>query len=143
MKAHRILLTFGLVLASVVVVGGGAQAAERPNDRGGTIGVGAAQLAEAPPDAFERAVLRNTSTPPPDAFERAVLRQASATVRPDDRAVRGPGAGTTVLSVGATPTGDDFGWADVLVGAAGMLGVVLLGAATTLTIRHRRRVILR
>jgi hypothetical protein len=142
MKAHRILLAVGLALASVVVVGG-AHAAQRPDDRGGRIGVGAAHAVAQPPDVFERAVLRNTSTPPPDAFERAVLRQASVVVRPDDRGgVRGPGAGPTVLSVSVTPTEDGFGRDDALLGA-GMLAVVLLGAAATLTIRHRRHVILR
>ena len=76
------------------VLAGGAQAAVRPDDRGGMIGVGATQVVEAPPDAFERIVLRSTAANPvPDVFERAVLRESrSAPLRPDDRVgARGPG----------------------------------------------------
>jgi hypothetical protein len=143
MYANRILRSVGLGIAAAVLVGG-AQAAERPDDRAGMIGVGAAQVVEAPPDAFERAVLRHASTAPPDAFERAVVRQATVAVRPDDRAVaRGPGAVAPTLSPSADPAQPNLGWSDALLGAAGILGVLVLGAAVTLTIRHRARVVLR
>ncbi len=143
MYGKRILRSVGLGIAAAVLVGG-AQAAERPDDRAGMIGVGAAQVVEAPPDAFERAVLRHASTAPPDAFERAVVRQATVAVRPDDRAVaRGPGAVAPTLSPSADPTEPNLGWSDAFLGAAGILGVLLLGAAATLVIRHRGRVVLR
>ena len=143
MYGKRILRSVGLGIAAAVLVGG-AQAAERPDDRAGMIGVGAAQVVEAPPDAFERAVLRHASTAPPDAFERAVVRQATVAVRPDDRAVaRGPGAVAPTLSPSADPTEPNLGWSDAFLGAAGILGVLLLGAAATLAIRHRGRVVLR
>ncbi len=141
MYGNRILRSVGLGIAAAVLVGG-AQAAERPDDRAGMIGVGAAQVVEAAPDAFERAVLRHASTAPPDAFERAVVRQATVAVRPDDRAgARGPGADAPTLSPSADRTEPGFGWSDALLGA-GILGVLLLGAAVTLTIRHRGRVVL-
>jgi hypothetical protein len=49
-----------------------------------------------------------------------------------------PGIPTTA----AVPADDGTSWGDVLVGAAAMLGAVLLAGATALTIRHRGRVIL-
>ena len=146
MKAHRILLRLALGIAAAAVLASGAQAAERPDDRGGMIGVGATQVVEAPPDAFERAVLRSTAAnPAPDVFERAVLRESrSAPLRPDDRAgARGPAIFPTALPSVAALSGDDFRWGDALFGAAAMLGVVLLGAAATLTLRRRGGVVLR
>ena len=144
MYGKRILRSVGLGIAAAVLVGG-AQAAERPDDRAGMIGVGAAQVVGGHRrDAFERAVLRHASTAPPDAFERAVVRQATVAVRPDDRAVaRGPGAVAPTLSPSADPTEPNLGWSDAFLGAAGILGVLLLGAAATLAIRHRGRVVLR
>jgi hypothetical protein len=144
MKVHRIMRAVGLGLAMAAVAAGGAQAAERPDDRGGMLGVGAAQ-AVATPDAFERAALRATESAPPDAFERAVLRHSTQVAeRPDDRlGIRGPGAVAPTLSVSVKPVESGFQWDDALFGAAGMFGVVLLGTAVTLTIRHRGGVILR
>ena len=144
MYGKRILRSVALGIAAAVLVGG-AQAAERPDDRAGMIGVGAAQVVEAPPDAFERAVLRHASTAPPDAFERAVVRQATVAVRPDDRAVaRGPGAvSADAVPERRRPAEPNLGWSDAFLGAAGILGVLLLGAAATLAIRHRGRVVLR
>jgi hypothetical protein len=144
MYGNRILRSVGLGIAAATVLVTGAQAAERPDDRAGMIGVGAAQVVEATPDAFERAVLRHASTAPPDAFERAIARQSTVALRPDDRAgARGPGAVAPTLSASADPTEPGFGWNDALLRAAGILGVLLLGAAATLTIRHRGRVVLR
>ena len=141
MYGNRILRSVGLGIAAAVLVGG-AQAAERPDDRAGMIGVGAAQVVEAAPDAFERAVLRRASTAPPDAFERAVLRQATVAVRPDDRAgARGPGAVAPTPSQSANATEPGFGWSNAVLGAAGILGVLLLGAVVTLMIRQRGRVV--
>ena len=141
MKAHRILVAFGMAVAAAVL-GGNAQAAERPDDRAGMIGLGAAQVVGAP-DAFERAVLRSVTTASPDAFERALLRETEIAVRPDDRVgVRGPGAvgPPDVVSGGHEESG--FGWSGALLGAAGLLGALIAGTTATLAIRHRRRVIL-
>jgi hypothetical protein len=94
MKAntHRIGRALSVALAGAAIFGGSAQAADRPDDRAGLLGVGAVAAVQASPDAFERAVLRHTgvTTPVPDAFERAVLRHMGATrVVPDalERAV--------------------------------------------------------
>jgi hypothetical protein len=137
--AHRILRALGLALTGAALLTGGAQAAERPDDRGGLIGVGGAQVAPTPPDAFERAVLRSAAANPvPDVFERAVLREGRSPIRPDDRAgARGPGIAATALpSVAASPD-DGFGWDAAFLGAAAMLGVLVLGAAAILAIRSR------
>jgi hypothetical protein len=158
MKAHRILSTVGLALALGAVLAGGAHAAERPDDRAGLLGVGGAQVVVAPPDAFERAVLRQptpssdvferaalrSTDAPPDVFERAVLRHTdAASVRPDDRAgVRGPGAVAPAAQVGASALDSGFPWSNALLVAGGILLVALLGIAAT-TIRHRGRVIVR
>jgi hypothetical protein len=143
--AHRIVGTLGTAFAAAALLAGAAQAVERPDDRGGLIGVGSTQVLPATPDVFERAVLRGTAANPvPDVFERAVLRESRSAVRPDDRAgARGPGVVPTALPSVAVSAEDGFRWADAFLGAAAMLGVVLLGAAATLTIRHRGRVILR
>jgi hypothetical protein len=138
--AHRILGALGLALTGAVLLAGGAQAAERPDDRSGMIGVGGAQVLPATPDVFERAVLRSgAANPVPDVFERAVLRESGSAVRPDDRSgARGPGTFTSPLaSASASAADDGFRWDDAFLGAAAMLGAVLLGAAATLTIRHR------
>ena len=144
MKALRISKVFGVALASAAVLATGASAADRPDDRAGMLGVGAAQVVVVP-DAFERAVLRRTVFAPPDAFERAVLRVSNAGPRPDDRAgARGPGAmPSTVASVAAARANDGFAWGDAFVGAAGALSILLLGTATMLTIRHRGRTLVR
>jgi hypothetical protein len=144
-KAHRMLGTLGLALAGAAVLAGGAQAAERPDDRGGLIGVGGAQVVAATPDVFERAVLRSAAANPvPDVFERAVLRESRSAVRPDDRAgARGRGNFATAVPSVAAPAADGFRWDDAFLGAAAMLGFVLLGAAATLTIRHRGSVVVR
>jgi hypothetical protein len=160
-KAHRIGGTLCAALAGAALAAGGAQAADRPDDRAGRLGVGAVAATQSAPDAFERAVLRQAGTTAapdaferavvsqapvavPDAFERAVLREAATTpVRPDDRAgARGPGivATSPTLSVSADETG--FQWDDALFGAGAAIGAVLLAAAATLTIRHRGRVIM-
>ena len=133
--------TFAVVIG--VLAPNGAIASTRPDDRAGQIGVGAAQAAQPIPDVFERAVARN-ATAGPDAFERAVLRSTVDNRRPDDRAeARGPGAFTTVSPAAAASPDDGFAWSDALLGASAMLGIVLLGAAGALVIRHRGRVALR
>jgi hypothetical protein len=163
MKAstHRIGKALGIALVGAALVAGGAQAADRPDDRAGLLGVGAIAATQASPDAFERAVSRHTAVPAtvpdvferavgrqalaavPDAFERAVLRESGAPVRPDDRAgTRGPGIAVTTAPVSVSVDETGFQWGDALFGAAAALGAVLLATAATLTIRHRGRVIM-
>ena len=126
-RTHRIVVLFGLAVACAVALAGGAQAATRPDDRGGSIGVGATQAVVASPDVFER----------------AVLRESRNLVRPDDRAgVRGPGS-TPVSSTIATPVEDSRGWSDALFGGAAVLGLVLLGGVAAITLFRRHRLILR
>jgi hypothetical protein len=132
--------TFAIVIG--VLAPNGAIASTRPDDRAGLIGVGAAQAAQPIPDVLDRAVARNSSAQP-DAVDRAVLRSTVQNRRPDDRAdARGPGA-FTVSPAAAPSSNDGFAWSDAFLGAGAMLGIVLLGAAGALVIRHRERVALR
>jgi hypothetical protein len=159
-KAHRIVGLVGAGLATAVMLAGSVQAAERPDDRAGLLGVGGAQVVTVAPDAVDRAVLRHATesavvpdaferaaargvTPVPDALDRAVLRETGASVRPDDRGeARGPGIAPSGVTAGASASDDGFAWGDAFFGAAVALFIVLLGGATALTIRHRGRVIL-
>ena len=143
-RTHRIVVLFGLAVACAVVLVGGAQSATRPDERGGSIGVGATQADVELRAALARAELRNAaSAPTPDVVERAVLRESRNLVRPDDRAgVRGPGS-TPVSSTTATPVEDSRGWGDALFGGAAVLGLVLLGGVAAITLFRRHRVILR
>ena len=78
----------------------------------------------------------------PDWFERAVLREAT-TVRPDDRGgLHGPGMVPTDVPTLAPASGDGFQWGDAAFGAAGALGLILIGILAALTFRHRNRLIL-
>jgi len=128
------------------VITGGAQAAERPDDRGGMIGVGSTQGVAVAPDAFERAVLRSTAiVPGPDAFERAVGRALAGdvNVRPDDRAsARGPGALTpTVVSTSTGSFDEPFAWGDAALGAVAGYGLLALGGLAMVTLRNRRMIL--
>jgi hypothetical protein len=127
-KAHRIVGLVGAGLATAVVLAGSAQAADRPDDRGGLLGVGGAQAVTVAPDAVDRAVLRHAAEVAPvrvpDALDRAVFRETAALVQP---------------SVTSAPDGG-FEWGDAFFGAVVALFVVLLGGAAALTIRHRGRV---
>ena len=98
-----------------------AAGAERPDDRAGPLGVGAAQA------------LTSTGT----ADDSTVLR-------PDDRAtLRGPGAVDSTVVV-ATPgaiatAADGFDWTDAAIGAAGAIAVmVLAGALGVAAVRARQ-----
>jgi hypothetical protein len=159
-RSHR---TYGILGAAVVgaaLLGTGAQAAERPDDRAGMLGVGATQ-AVAVPDAFERAFIRSTAAATvPDAFERAAAGAAAATpdvferavaravsepvpLRPDDRAApRGPGAAASGSVTGASAVaGSDAAWNETLVGIAGGLAILALGAMAALWLRTRRMIL--
>jgi hypothetical protein len=125
-----------MMLTAAAVLAGGAQA-DRPDDRGGMLGVGSIYSQTAVPDVFERAVGRQLNeltvsvgsaasqtavadvferavmrqldgSAVPDAFERAVLRESGVAVRPDDRAeMRGPGVVPSTSSAPSTAAGSD------------------------------------
>jgi hypothetical protein len=126
----RILHTSILALvASALLVP--AALAERPDDRGGPIGVGGAAASVSTsirPD--DRAGLRGPG---------ARSQTATAPARPDDRAgVRGPGAAPTVPT---TPAASGFDWSDAGIGALGAFGLamVLFGAMYTIGQSSRSR----
>ena len=101
----------------------GTQDTSSPNDKAGTIGIGAVA----------------TSAQAPDAFERAAIRAAGDTpMRPDDRAaMRGPGIVPTGSVLLAATADDGFQWGDASLGAGFVLGLVLVAGLVGLTIRHR------
>jgi hypothetical protein len=144
MKPHRILLTLALGIALSSVLVGGAWAAGRPDDRGGMIGVGGAQVAPAPPDAFERAVLRSTSANPvPDVFERAVLRETRTALRPDDRAEgRGPGVYSPASFDRPSAGSDWITWSNAIYGSLALAAIAVVGGIAAVGHRQRRRVVL-
>lgn len=150
-KTQRLVVALVVALATAVVLVGGAQA-DRPDNRAGVLGVGAA----------------GRTASPPDWFERAVARSAAPIVRPDDRAgVIGAGGIAPAIVASAQParpeegvgirgarpvatslvpvvSGDSsgFDWADVSTAVGFVLAMFLLGAAATLAARHRRHVTL-
>ena len=148
MKAHRTLTTLGAMLAAAAVLGSGALAADRPDDRAGMIGVGAAQATAALPDAVERAIMRpddrsgmigvggaQARVASPDVFERAVLRAS------DRAGVRGSSA--AAIAAPAVAGDNGLAWDDAALGATGVLVVLVLGAVATVTVRHRGRAAIR
>ena len=146
MKAARQITTLAAALASVALITSGAQAAERPDDRGGMIGVGSTQGVAVAPDAFERAVGRSTvGVPVPDAFERAAARALAGdvNVRPDDRAsARGPGALTpTAVSTSTGSLDESFASDEAALGAVAGFGLLVLGTLALLTFRRRRMIL--
>ena len=159
--SHRVLGAVATTLSGAALLGSGAYAADRPDDRGGMLGVGAMAVV-APtdvverairrhvdgtvPDIVERAVRQHAGATVPDVVERAVARATSPVVRPDDRGgARLTGlAESTPLPTDATSQEDGIAWADAAFGAAAAALVVLLvGALATVTILHRRRVVVR
>ena len=150
-KTQRLVAALVVALATAVALVGGAQA-DRPDNRAGVIGVGAA----------------DPTASTPDWFERAVARSAAPIVRPDDRAgVLGAGGVTPAIVGSARPArpeegggirgtrpvatnlvpvvnGDPsgFDWANVSLAVGFVLAMFLLAAAATLAARHRRHVTL-
>lgn len=119
-------------VAVALVAASGAQA-DRPDDRGGPLGVGAVAPG-----------LGATSATAPDLIERAVARGSDASagpssVRPDDRGGARPiPISTSTPLIAAVPV-DGFRWGDAAIGAAFASAVLLLAGALALTIRQRRR----
>lgn len=110
----RILQTTILMLTVSALVTPNALA-QRPDDRAGMLGVGAAVVSSSTrPD--DRAGVRGPGSV-------GSLRSA---VRPDDLAgTRGPGSIPAVL-VASSSSGDGFDWSDAGVGAVGAVGLALL-----------------
>ena len=106
---QRILRALSLALVGAALTAAAAQA-ERPDDRGGMLGVG------------------------------AVSATAGATRPDDRGEARGPGVFFSVPPVptGAIST-DDFQWGDASAGAGAMLALILCGAGIAVSIRHRGR----
>lgn len=169
MKARRqkkiAALTLALTLSTVLI--GGAQAADRPDNRPGIRGAGSQSTNLS--DVFTRAVARThavqaarpdnraglrgvgsapISTPVAlsDVFERAVLRHNTSTApRPDDRAgLHGVGITLANASPVAAAVSAGFQWADAGLGAAAALTLVLIlaGIAAARATHHRGQAIL-
>jgi hypothetical protein len=166
-RPQRMIAALSLALALSAVLVGGAQAADRPDNRAGIRGIGSqptdvsdvftravarAQAVQAVrPD--DRAGLRGVGTTPitapvalTDVFERAVLRHnASTAPRPDDRAgFRGVGTALADPAPVATTVSTGFQWTDAGFGAAAALALVLIlaGLRAARTNHHRTQAIL-
>jgi hypothetical protein len=140
-----------LSLVGAALTAGAAQA-ERPDDRGGMLGVGAASASTQTAAgtipylshgigvgaASASAVAPSTV---PDAFERAVARPIGTGTRPDDRGeARGPRVYFSVpRPVTRAVSADDFQWRDASAGAGAAILAILLAAGVTVSIRHRGR----
>lgn len=132
--SHRVQRVIGTAAALVGAASlvAGVQAADRPNDRSGMLGVGGvARATVMPSGVFERAVERHVAETLPDP-----LAQNTRPVRPDDRAgLRGVGVATPSSFEEAD---DRFAWSDAVFGAAVALALCLaLGALAVTMIRQR------
>jgi hypothetical protein len=125
MKATLILAA--LVTAALTLVP--AALAERPDDRGGVLGVGGVQAAGTATRPDDRAGVRGPAL--------AIVAQETA-LRPDDRpGIRGPGPAPVVIAPQA-PSG--FDWGSAGIGALGAFGICLLVfAGAQLVVRERGR----
>jgi hypothetical protein len=136
-QAQRLIGAVSLALVAAAIVVGAAQA-DRPDDRAGMLGVGAASSA-----VGERPLHPNDRTGMLGVGGVSSVETPVAPVRPDDRAgIRGPGL-VPADSAAVTAISDDgFRWGDAAFGAGAAFGLVLLAAGATATIRYRRRVVL-
>jgi hypothetical protein len=121
-----------LGLAVVAIGAAAAQAATRPDDRAGPLGVGTAPVR---PD--DRAGLRGAAPDQSDAISRYLIRHAGSTaVRPDDRA--GPlGVGTPEPSIQIVES-SGFDWGDAGLGAGITAALVVLALGAMLLLRSNR-----
>jgi hypothetical protein len=125
MKATLILAA--LVAAAVTLAP--AALADRPDDRGGLLGVGAVQRTSTATRPDDRAEVRGPAL-------AIVMRETAP--RPDDRpGIRGPGPAPIVVGTQA-PSG--FDWSAAGIGALGAFGISLLVfAGAQLVVRERGR----
>jgi len=122
----RILHTTALLLAAFALLVPDALA-ERPDDRGGLLGVGAASATTSATRPDDRGEARGPGGLTPEL-----------SVRPDDRAdLRGPGAIPLETVTPSTP--DGFDWTDASVGAVGAFGLALILFGAIVAATHTRR----
>jgi hypothetical protein len=131
----RWTFTWLVVLGLTVVAIGAAvaQAATRPDDRAGPLGVGTAPSVR--PD--DRAGLRGAAPDHSDAISRYLIsHQGPPSVRPDDRA--GPlGVGAPEPSIQIVES-SGFDWGDAGLGAGVTAALVLLALGAMLLVRSNR-----
>ena len=139
MTRTKISCAISLALVGAALAAGSAQA-ERPDDRAGMLGVGAALAAgpaQARPDDREGMLGVGAATA---AF--AAQSAVSTVTRPDDRGwARGPG--TIASAHPVTTTGNAVGeleWRNASLGAAAMLAMVLLAGGIAHALRDRRHI---
>jgi hypothetical protein len=142
--SKRIALGFIVAAAAVPV----AQAADRPDDRAGPLGVAPAASAQTP-------AVRPDDRAGPLGVGEAIASQPTSAVRPDDRAgIRGVGytepatqslrpddrpgpLGVGDVSTVSAPSNNDFDWGDWAIGLVAGLGIAL-GMAGALILAVRR-----
>jgi hypothetical protein len=135
MNVRRTFATlFTLALALTAIAAASGQAATRPDDRAGPLGVGA--------PAPTPSVIRPDDRAGPlgvgdDVVGRYVLNHPAA-VRPDDRGgIRGVGAGTAGIVTPASAQGGSF-WGATQIAGAASLGAIAVGLLGLALLRHRR-----
>jgi hypothetical protein len=126
MTASKTLIPMLVIVAALLAPS--ALAAQRPDDRAGARGPGAAEILSTSVRPDDRAGARG-----PGAAE--IL---STSVRPDDRTgTRGPGELTSRV---VQPASTDFDWGDALIGGFAGIGttLVLMGLVFLVTSRRSR-----
>ena len=131
-RTFATLFMLGLAVAAIAAAAG--QAADRPDNRAGPLGVGApaATLSVIRPD--DRAGPLGVG----DDVVARYLNNHPAAVRPDDRGgIRGVGTGTAGVVTPASAHDESFWGAGQLAGAA-FLGAIAVGLLGFALMRHRR-----
>jgi hypothetical protein len=124
---------FLLALAAAAFGASAAQAATRPDDRSGPLGIGQA-AAQSPIRPDDRAGTLGVGN---DVVAR-YLDNHPAAVRPDDRGgIRGVGTGATGIVTPASAPDESFWGAAQLAGAAS-LGAIAVGLLGLVLLRRRR-----
>jgi len=68
------------------------------------------------------------------------VSSSSDSIRPDDRATHGPGSVTEITPTEVqAPAGSRFDWIDAGIGAVGVIGLGLLGMGAAALVLRRRR----
>ena len=150
-KTQRLVVALVVALATAVVLVGGAQA-DRPDNRAGVLGVGAAGRTASPPTGssgpWRGAPHRSCARTIVLALSAraASLRLSSPPLQParPEEGVGIRGARPVATSLVPVVSGDSsgFDWADVSTAVGFVLAMFLLGAAATLAAPHRRHVTL-
>lgn len=110
-----------------------AQAATRPDDRPGPLGVGVQAVAPDTSDVVSRYVSRRADQS--DAISRYLGRQQTG-IKPDDRP--GPlGVGPTEPATPVASASSGFNWGDAGIGAGAALGFAFAAAGGLLLLTHR------